>query len=93
MSNLSGTITASNTAQDLASFDPRRRAFMIQNLGASGDDMWIRFGADSAEASPSFKVTGAQVIFFGREWAELICQRISVIGTMNDVFTAYSSSV
>jgi len=50
----SGTITNAGASQVLAAANPNRSYFFIQNISA--DTLWINFGVDAVQDSPSIKL-------------------------------------
>lgn len=50
----SGTITNAGASQVLADANPNRNYFFIQNISA--DTLWINFGVDAVQDSPSIKL-------------------------------------
>ena len=92
MANLSGTITAGGTSQQIAAFDPRRHYFSVQNL--SSEDLWVDFGTAAVADQPSYKVESGQIGQWELSARELICRSISIIGaTTGSKFTAKDSIV
>ena len=94
MADLSGTITADSTAQDIAQYNPGRQGFFIQN--PSDVDLWIAFGANAVAASPSLKVPPDGYIALGKEHQSTIVRRMSIIGgtgSATKAFTAFDSNV
>lgn len=92
MADLSGTITSGGDAQDIAGFNPARRSIYIQNI--SDTPMWVAFGVDATEASPSIYIPDGEDLTLGEGYRELIVRRISVIGaTTGKAFTAFDSGV
>jgi hypothetical protein len=61
MGNISGTITAGGTAQQLSGAFPGRKGCVVQNQSAT--DLWINDQGAAAATQPSIKVpAGAQFI-------------------------------
>lgn len=54
LADISGTITAGGTAQDIAEPNEGRNGFWIQNLGAS--PLYFDFFQDAIAGQPSFKL-------------------------------------
>jgi hypothetical protein len=92
MTNLSGTITAGNSAQTIAAFNPARRYLSIRNASAD-KDLWVRFGGTAAAASPSILIEPGGYAEWGSDARELICRAISVFGdTTSEPFTAFEAT-
>lgn len=93
MADLSGTIAATNTAQDAGGFDPGRKSMSVYADEGNAGDIWVRFGADATQARPSVRVKPGDTHNFDAGWREQIVRRISVIGTINDSYTIHTSGV
>ena len=78
LTDRSGTITTGGTAQSLAAANSSRRYLLIQNSGATGDDLWFNFTTTAVQLQPSFKLApGASFVMEG---SFISTEAISIIG-------------
>jgi len=85
INDISGTITAGNSAQVLAAAKPGRIGFMIQNTSAG--DLWVSDLTTAVLASPSKKITSGSTYYSHETGCSSTA--LSIIGaTTSQAFTA-----
>lgn len=83
--DISGTVTAANTAEDIAAINPGRRGFWMQNLGSS--PIYFNFGADAVAGQPSLRLDAGA--FYESPTTGCPTGRISIIcATISQQFSA-----
>lgn len=87
--NLSGTISVTDTFQSIQVSSPGRNGCSIQNVSGNGDPMYVFFGAvASATKDTSFKVADGQTISCAVGTLGVLTDEVSITGTAADVFVA-----
>lgn len=88
--NLSGTISVTNTFQSIQASTPTRNGCLIQNQSTT-DTMWVFFGAiGSATKATSFELdsTHGLAISCAVGGIGVLTDQVSITGTSTDGFTA-----
>lgn len=87
LTDLSGTVTAGGTAQQIAAARQYRRYFILQNLSAG--DIWINFGVVAVASQPSLRIPAGGAVEFSTLLGVVPNAFVSVIGaTTSQAFTA-----
>jgi hypothetical protein len=87
VTNRSGTITAGGSAQQLAAANTGRRYLLVQNPSNAPGSLWIDFGVNAVQASPSIEI--AVGVTYELEGSFVPTSSVSIIGpTTGQAFTA-----
>src|SRR6478609_8992205 len=78
MANISGTITAGGTAQQLSGAFPQRKGCVVQNQSAT--DLWINDQGTAAATQPSIKVPAGSQFICGSGYGAAPGAALSIFG-------------
>lgn len=87
--NLSGTISVTNTFQSIQVSTVGRNGCTVQNTSGNGDAMWVFFGAIASATKPiSFKLADGQALNCAVGGLGVATDQVSITGTAADTFAA-----